>query len=145
MCKARKKTKPSKTTLVPKAQVKRAMEDLAERLAEDDWTELKPTVFVALAAWMHSEVYGVDVEAELRPQWKAALGAVGRMLREEFDGNAEAMLAFVKWTWAREMEREEWRRKNGAPGARLTWRRVYAQRGVLSDWRVELARKNGVK
>jgi len=95
--------------------------------------------FVALCAMLHGKVYGVADEVGPRERMDAA-AAAARMLRSQFDGDADAMADFVRWAWLREKDREEWRRENGRPGGRLGWRLLFSG-AILTDYRLDKARR----
>ena len=106
-----------------------------------DWSRATPAHFVALYAIGHLNVYGVE-PGELTPPLRlAAAGAAARMLQNDFGGDAGKMHAFVRWTWERELEREQWRRDNGREGGRISWRLQFS-RAIWTDWRLDLARKS---
>lgn len=121
--------------------------DASEREAEamrkaNDWTGARGRHLVALYAWLHREVYGVDV-AELRDDramLTAAVAAANRMLERDFGGEAERGVDFLRWTWKREARAEKRRRDEHAEGRRITWRLQFAARHLLVDYRVDLVR-----
>ena len=96
---------------------------------------------MALYAWLHREVYGVDA-AELcdRAMLTAAVAAANRMLERDFGGEAERAVDFLRWTWKREARFEKKRRDDRAEGRRITWRLQFAARHLLVDYRVDLVR-----
>lgn len=107
-----------------------------------DWSDATPSTFLGLFAVLHKEVYGVETDSEIRAEWRTARVVVGRFVREEFT-RADEVVEFMRWAWVREQEREEWRRRNGRGGFRLTWRLLFGAR-QLADYRLDVARRRGV-
>ena len=121
-------------------QIKAEAEQMREKQC---WASATPKHLVQLHAMLHAHVYGVVSGSGQGREFTFASSSATKMLREEFANDPEAMVDFLRWSWQREQDREEWRRKNGRDGARLDWRRQFAQRSVLTDYRVEQARKKG--
>lgn len=120
--------------------IERAMEDLARRMKQRDWDEMKPQVLVALYAWFHEQVYGTGPSLKGR-EWLNACRAAGRMVKTEFAGDYDDALAFMRWAWKRERGRERWRRENGKGGKVINWRQQFVFTDLLTDWRVARDRK----
>lgn len=119
----------------------KAREQLNEMLVANDFASAKPTHLVALYEWCHERVYGV-VPAELTPKvWRGAMFAAARMLKDEFSGDVQAMVAFVRWVWRREQVRER-RRREGADASsfRISWRLQFVTKHLITDYRIDLAR-----
>lgn len=129
--------KPTKRTGPQVAKIQRDMEKIAEIVKDEKlWVKLTPALYVALYAWLHQQVYGIDPSAELAS--KVGLGArsaATNILKNEFNGNAGEMLMFMRWTWFREREREEWRKANNRQGGRITWR-VQFSHGLVNEYRL---------
>lgn len=108
---------------------------------EKRWNELNAPLFLALYAWLHIQVYGVDPSDELTGKsGLAALNAAKRMLDADFNGHPGDMLMFVRWVWYREVEREKWRAANNRQGGRISWRYQFSAQ-LLNDYKV-MKRKN---
>lgn len=120
----------------------RAEEEKArEAMRTGDWSEATASTFVALVCVLHERVY--DVPLTLAPKERLfAARAAGQMLQREFGGDVGAMASFIRWTWQREKQREEWRRKNARDGGSVGWRLQFGGH-VLTDYR--LARARGQK
>lgn len=137
-----------------KEQAKKAKRREASKGADDvrvevkvmiesgDWTGASPRHLVALYELMHALVYEV-VPTMTNRERSIAVAQAGGQVRYQFDGDIAQAIEFVRWAWQREAEREEWRRRSGRQGGRLDWRRLFSSSGVLTDYRVELARKAG--
>lgn len=101
------------------------------------WRAAKPSTFVALYARWHEQLYRV-APGELRGRALAAATVqAARVLRDEFDGDGRRLFRFVAWAFARERSRQSWRR--GADSGRLTWQRLFASPGTVTDFRVAVA------
>ena len=116
----------------------------AQQMREQQcWATASPKHLVLLHAMLHEHVYGVAPDSGSGKTFTFASSSATKMLREEFANDPEAMVDYLRWSWQREQDREEWRRKNGRDGGRLDWRRQFAQRCVLTDYRVDQARRKG--
>ena len=143
---------PSKVgSRVPNARIsvgEAAMGRLVARvegcIADGHWPA-DPSLLVGLYCWAHVEVYGVPVVAEVRHYYVTAQQGAKRLLEQEFKGDMEEALRWMRWLWARELDHEEWRRANGRTGRRLTWRQVFIERFGLTELRVQDARVGGPK
>ncbi len=120
----------------------RAANEMNRMVAEQDWSGAQGKHFVALYAFLHLRVYGVE-SADLGSSERVyASGAATRMLEREFGGDGAQMAEFMRWCWQREKKTEAWRRANHRSGRRVSWRLQFG--GVLlTDWRVEVARTKG--
>jgi hypothetical protein len=97
---------------------------------------------VCVWAWAHEQIYGVSPASELAgTNWLAAGSAAKGLIANEFSGDAARALNFIKWALGREQKREEWRRREGQMGGRLTWRQLFHMRQLLVDYRVVMARQ----
>lgn len=103
----------------------------------NDWTTAKGRHFVALYAWLHSEIYGADADDLLDGKsMLAASSAAEKMLRVDFEGQGARFVEFIAWCW----KREKVAMKKGG-GRRLSWRLQFALRHLLVDYRVDLMRQ----
>lgn len=111
----------------------------------DDWASACADEIVALYAWCHRKVYGVDAEVLDGRTFLLAAFAAKRQLELDFSGDADAMVEHVRWVWNREADREKRRRQNPGPDAfRIGWRYMFKPGGgLLTDWAVARARGNG--
>ncbi len=105
----------------------------------------RPKHLVALYARLHARVYGAEPQ-ELADgkSFFAASSAAERLVRVEFAGTPDRALDFLRWTWRREADREKWRRQNpgGSGGGRIGWKLQFAGRALVTDYRVEMARRS---
>ena len=123
------------------AAFSKLLEETAGMLERGEWSEAKGKHFVALFAELHFRVYGVACD-ELGPKERVfATKLANDMLANEFEGKPEEMARFVAWLWSREKGREEWRRENRRSGSRITWRTQFGVRAVLTDYRIDQARR----
>ncbi len=125
------------------ARLAKAVVGIQRRMKERDWENLRPSDIVAAHAWCHGETYGAADGDLLGQGWGNACRAVGLMIKREFAGDAEEALGFLRWAWEREMRREKKRRNEGqdGEGRRLTWSFLFRKKFVLTDYRVELGRR----
>lgn len=123
------------------AERTRAVLSARARVDSGDWKDAPAGELVALFALIHEEVYGV-ADADLSgsgKEWALASVGAARLRDEEFAGEADRLVAYLRWFGAREMGAEQWRRNNGRTGRRVGWRLVFSKR-LLTDYRVDLAR-----
>ena len=140
-CQPRKKQRRITTSA---ARLEQLVERVEECIKTDDWGDESPALLVGLFCWAHREVYGVEVINELRRYYSVAYQGAKRLQADEFAGDFEDTLDFIRWVWARENEAEKWRRKNTGYGKRLHWRSVFVDRGKVTEWRLAQARQNGI-
>lgn len=103
---------------------------------EQRWGEFNAPLLVALYAWLHEQVYGIDPASELIG--KAGLGArkaAKTLLDTEFGGDRGEFLVFMRWVWYRERERERWRIENNRQGGRISWQYQFSPR-LVNEYRV---------
>lgn len=109
---------------------------------EADWGEAEHGHLVALYIACHEHCYGSrPTELDQGKEFAQARFAVGRLAKKEFEGNRQEVVSFVRWTWTREESREKWRRKEGRPGGRISWR-VQFSSSLVSDYRIDKSRRN---
>jgi hypothetical protein len=109
-----------------------------DRTAFDNATAID---LVGVYILFHVHVYKVSPE-ELQQgaAMMAACSAAGRMLRDAFAGDSLQAVAFIRWTWQREARAEKRRAGDSAAGFRIGWRLQFAHAGLLTDYRVAMAR-----
>lgn len=105
--------------------------------------DMTPRLWVALFCWLHEAVYGVECVEETRMAWGTASTRANAMLKEEFEGDEDEFMAYMKWIAQEEERRELWRRTNQRPGKRLTWRDFFLYKTKLSDYRLARLRTKG--
>jgi len=121
---------------VASSSMNKALAEAEKRTETEDWAGAKPLVFVALYQGLHTHVYGVEPGELGTKERKFAACAAARMLKNEFDNDANIMAEFFRWTWKREASKHKWRIENQRPHFRITWRLMFA-RTLLTDWKVE--------
>jgi hypothetical protein len=139
------KPKVKKKAGVRRSRIERAMERVQQRINDDTWKGADAESFVALFAWLHTEVYGVSPVEEMRTQWRGACSAARKLFADVFDDDPLTMLAFMRWVWNREAGYEQWRREHQSHGRRITWRLMFVSRALLTDWQIDVQRKQGPK
>jgi hypothetical protein len=122
------------------ASIEKVAEECARMRKENDWSEAKASHLVALYAWCHEKVYTVAPSELAGLTWMAATSAAAKLVRDEFNGNVEEAVEYVRWTWRREAGREKWRVENDRPGSRIGWRLQFQQRLLVTDYRIDAAR-----
>ena len=134
---APKTKKPKKRNGPQLDRVKRDMVKIIDIVNSDKLRlKMKPSDFVALYAWLHNQVYNVDPSSELNGKsGLAARNFAKTILKEEFGGIVDDMIMFMRWTWWREREREEWRKANNRQGGRITWKYQFS-RGLVNEYRL---------
>lgn len=126
----------------PGSYRKAHIEDVRARVASGDWTDLQPSRLVALYWYCHEAVYGVTpVELDSASQWKTAMMQAANMVKRKFDGDVPRAIVFMRWLWAREREREKWRRDNGRHGRRINWRQQFVYGDFVTEWELEKRRE----
>ena len=122
-----------------KNAVERSCLEMKEMAESGDWSEARGTHVVALYAWLHACVYGVE-PSELTPkQWGIAAAAATRMVDQEFKRDYGSAVQFLRWTWKREQKREEWRRQQHRDGGRIGWRLQFSN-ALIVEYRLSVAR-----
>ena len=122
--------------------IKRFRLEFQAMLLDSDFRAAACGHLVAMHEWAHTEVYGA-APGELDPKaWLHAAAAAGRMLKTEFADDIGRMVDYVRWTWKRELGRET-RRRNGLDLSvgRIGWRIQFGMRYLLTDYRIDLARR----
>jgi hypothetical protein len=134
---------PSKVARLNHAKRAKGLSDLevavaeAERRARTaDWEDADARAFVGFYAWCHRSVYGVlPVELDAIGEFKIAVRAAVRVLRERFDNDAVEMARFIRWSWVREKARSTWARSQNVDRNRMGWRLQFSDRQI-TDHRV---------
>lgn len=127
---------------VPKAKVAKAKVELEALMTARDWSEFKPLHLVLLWAKCHEKVYGVAPDVEMTgAKWKLAAVHAEKLVEHEFGGDVQEAIEFVRWSWLRERHREAMAKRNGqARVSRIGWRLQFAQRYLVTDYRIDKAR-----
>jgi hypothetical protein len=124
--------------------VKETRSCIEQAIGSDDpgavWASIKPEHLVALYAIMHEKVYGV-VPHELSGEWRAAVSACGKLLRDEFAGVLSVGVEYLQWSFAQEKKAEARRAASGSESTwRLSWRQTFVGRKQVTDYRVAIER-----
>ena len=122
--------------------VDRVRAELETMLAADRYDTMKPVHLVALWARCHERVYGVVPAEMVGDAWLAASSSAAKLVRDEFGGDFARAVEFLRWTWRREQGREiAARKRKDERVSRIGWRLQLAQRYLLTDYRLDLARQ----
>lgn len=106
-----------------------------------NWNAASPHHLVSLVASCHEEVYGVvDFELEAPKTFGLAAILAKNLLSKRFNGNVQAMVEFIRWTWKREKAREQWRIENQKEGKRISFRLQFSD-SLFSDFVLHLRRQ----
>ena len=133
--------KPTARTVTPKTWEK-ALFVVREMFASGDWTKATPIHLVATYAILHRQTYGIlPGELDAKELHRARAHATGFFV-DELDSDWAKFVLFSRWVWAREKQREEWRRTNNQD-FRLSIRAFFSK-NTLTDWLVTLNR-SGVR
>lgn len=135
-----KKTKAKGPTPPTKKRVERAQQAVKAFTVSGVWTEAKPDHFVELYRLLHTKVYGLEPTELAGAAWSAASMAAGKMLKREFDGDAEKMAEFFRWVWVVQ-GKDEKRRRAGLKDDdfKVTWRYQFSAK-LHGQWRLAVMR-----
>lgn len=126
---------------VGQARIRQLAAECAEMRRTGRWDEATAGHLVALCAYCHEKVYGVSDPDLVGKNYGLAQTLAGKMIRDKFGGDVKSAVDFVRWTWKRERDTEEWRRKNDKPGRRIGFRLQFGASGLYADWRLDVERK----
>lgn len=155
---------PRRRGTSPRQACERATKESETMRASNDWSRAEPRHLVAIYAFFHAEVYGVEPkELFVGPAWNAASSAAAKLLRDEFEWRQDAgpgagaderaaldaarseafarAIAFLAWVWTRERRFEAQRAKEGVEGRRIGWRLQFAMRNLLTDYQAAMNRE----
>lgn len=128
--------KPNPRRYVPfQEQVDKAREEMPLMARSGDWGDATGLHLTALYEFMHREVYGVEPLELDKRAWASCSKVAANCVQKFFEGEMGQCVAFLRWVWGREIEREAWRKQNGRDGARIGWR-VQWSAALVSDYRV---------
>lgn len=109
----------------------------AQLVKSGDYSEAEPHHLVGLYARLHESTYGAPPgELATARAFRAAVRAAEQLIKAEFGGEVDDAITFMKWVWAREVRTEKKRRSEGTEGRRISWRLMFEQRHLITDWRV---------
>ena len=136
-----KQRKPIQSKSNSKGTFLRQIKAVAKRIQSSDWEGTKPVDLVALFAWCHHQIYGIWPEDlyVTATRTKARMLA-GRMVKDAFGGDMDEALNFMRWTWRREGDFEEWRRKNRKPGKVMSWNQQFGAARLRTEYRINKER-----
>lgn len=124
--------------VVSQATFDKAMRDIEQMIADDNWTKARGVHFVALFAQLFEHVYGVGPVFTGTDRAHAVMRAAN-LLKSKFNSDKADFVNFIRWTWQREERNEKWRRANDRPsrpiGAGLQFSTAF-----VSDYCVDVAR-----
>lgn len=136
----------------PKFNREKVLLECDEMRVKKDWANARPAHAVALYARCHEHVYGFMPE-ELwgngegpRRERLGAMSAAASLLKREFEGNFEKLVAFMQWSWGDEQRKCKWAKDRGIElSKRMGWRRQFSI-GLVGDYRrVLLTRKTAAE
>lgn len=120
-----------------------ALDDAARRANSGDWDGASGATLVGLYAFCHRLLYTVlPEELAAVPKFNAAAKRAKAFVHDHFADDFGAAAAFIKWSWEREKRKNQWCRDNGVEARRLGWLLQFSP-SLLTDWRVDAARKRG--
>jgi hypothetical protein len=122
-----------KTSYLSRAGIEEIAKQAEEMRALKDFSRAGPRHLVALWGWLHEQTYGVAPSLTSR-EWVTAGYAAGTLLARDFGGKVEAMVDFMRWTWAEERRSVKWKRENARPVTPLGWRWQFSSKAVVK-WR----------
>jgi hypothetical protein len=136
------------------AAIRKAGEETAAMASTGAWDGARGVHLVALYAWLHQQVYGVEA-GELsgvgqgsaavkaaQVEWAAASVSAQKFCAKEFGGEFAECVEFMRWAWRRE-EAVEKKRRSGESTSdfRMGWRYQFSAR-LATDHRIAAARKH---
>jgi hypothetical protein len=133
---------PAKSERASRTTMDRARSGMREMAESGDWRGATPSHLVALYQLLHATVYEVEAsELSVPQEFAAAASAAGRLLRDQFRDDAAEVVSFMRWVWKREEWAEKRRREKGEGGRRIGWRLQFGVQ-LLTDWRLDVARRS---
>lgn len=140
--KTAKKKAPAKKRIIGKQLFERAMRDLTEMIAKDDYTKARPLHLFALYCQCHAHTYGV-MPVEIGPKdCKLACFAIGRALKSYFDGDVVEFVDFIRWTWRREAASIARKKANGVDNGFRIGVAYQCCAKLVTDFRVDLVKRS---
>lgn len=129
---------PSKLT------IERVANEVDRMVKAGDWNPASPYHLVSLFGRCYKEVYGIpEFETENPKTFGLAAILAKNLLAKRFSGNIKLMVEFIRWTWKREVAREEWRKQNATEGRefkRIGFRLQFSD-SLFSDYVLHLRRQ----
>ncbi len=114
------KEKPKKRSTMAASSFNRARAEMQSMIDSGDWDDLKPRHLLALYDLMHLKCYGVEVTMTGTERHTFVLRA-GGFWKREFNGDIEAVRAYFRWVWTKEIDDEKWRLSVGRDTFRMTF------------------------
>jgi hypothetical protein len=127
-----------------RSAVLRYMTEVEAKVEARDFSSIAARHWVALFCWIHEAIYNVECVDEVRAEWKAAMFQAAKMLKHKFDDDPVEMFHFINWVAVREQGHEKWRRENKKEGRRLSWRDLFLRERLLTDYKINQLRRDGV-
>lgn len=110
--------------------------EVESRIARQDWNNVNVGLLVAIYWVCHVKIYGTPpAELDSASAWTNAMKCAGLLVQQQFDGDVQKAVNFLRWVWTREREREEWRKKNDVPTKRISWQQQFIYKTLVTDWR----------
>lgn len=131
---------PKKSTSVKKPPRRdctkqlKAATDYGHQVIKGSWEVAAPHHLVGLYAALHEGLYAVS-PLELKVEYHGALAAATKLVKEEFNGNAEEAVQYLSWCVVRAKRWKEDNEREGKDVVRLPWRTVFYSRKWLVDFK----------
>lgn len=121
----------------------RQLRETKTMMKTNEWSGAKASHLVAMYVILHKMVYGVEPEIK-GDELKQAKMTAGSFLKTKCSGDFIEAVGYMKWVWARERDRETWRREQHIDGKVLGWRLILKHSGIWTEYRVgQERRKHG--
>lgn len=131
------KTAPVRATHQRLSDLDLAMRNAEARAKSGEWDGVNGPILVGLYAMLHVRVYHVrPEELAVQVEFRRAASAAKKILTGHFRDDGDAMVEFMKWSWAREKKRAEWARQQQRDRSRMQWRFMFSA-GMVTDYRAE--------
>jgi hypothetical protein len=133
------KPKPKRRATMAAGVFNRALTEVNAMMLTQDWSEFSARHVVALYDLMFKKTYGIEPVMTAAERHRFVMQAA-QFVKREFGDDFDAALDFYQWLWAREIDREKWRRENGREGGSLSMWSMVASK-PLNEYRLSLTRK----
>ena len=118
---------------------KKLFDEVITMIDTDDFAEFTPPHAVAMHAHLFCETYGVESTGDPASFRGIVCRRAAAIFEKEFEKDAHAFVKFILWTWAREEEREEWRKRSNRQTRTLNAMWQFDAR-LVTEWRINQRR-----